>query len=191
MKETMNNIIRLNGTWKIDWLSDVPYTAETEPQIRGNSDSATPCPVPGYWEDLTDLFRTTALHTKLKWNPLYTLQRYPQAGYVPDMALPNPVGCFVYQRTVSLDEIPAGETELFIGGAQNTVSAWLNGVYLGRHEGYSTPFGFAVPAGLLTAGENRITLAVSNNRLAGYMGRPVSGLPPVQPTNAPAGFTGT
>lgn len=176
MRETMNNTISLNGTWKIDWLSDVPYTSETEPQIRKNSDSATPCPVPGYWEDLTDLFRTTALHTKLKWNPLYTLQRYPQAGYVPDMALPNPVGCFVYQRTVTLDAVLTGDTELYIGGAQNAVSAWVNGVYLGRHEGYSTPFGFALPTDLLTAGENRITLAVSNNRLAGYMGCPVSGL---------------
>ena len=172
----MNNTISLNGTWRIDWLSDQPYTAEEEPQIRENSDSATPCPVPGYWEDLTDLFRTTALHTKLRWNPLYTLQRYPQAGYVPDMALPNPVGCFVYQRAVTLDEIPAGETELYIGGVQNTVSAWVNGVYLGRHEGYSAHFAFAVPAGTLKTGENRITLAVSNNRLAGYMGRPVSGL---------------
>lgn len=92
------------------------------------------------------------------------------------MALPNPVGCFVYQRTVNLDEIPACETELYIGGAQNTVSAWVNGVYLGRHEGYSAPFGFSVPADVLTTGENRITLAVSNTRLAGYMGCPVSGL---------------
>lgn len=68
------------------------------------------------------------------------------------------------------------EAHLCFGGAQNTVSAWLNGQYLGQHEGYSTPFSFAVPAGCIAAGENRITLAVSNHRLAGYMGRPVSGL---------------
>ena len=172
----MNNTISLNGSWKMDWLSDSPYTAPEEPQICPGSDSAVFCPVPGYWEDMTDLLRTTALHTRLKWNPLYTLQRYPQAGYVPDTALPNPVGCFVYQKTVTLPEIPSGETELYIGGAQNTVSAWINGICLGRHEGYSAPFGFPVPSEALTAGENRITLAVSNHRLAGYMGRPVSGL---------------
>lgn len=160
----------------MDWLSDQPYMGTEEPKIHPNSDSAVSCPVPGYWEDLIDLFRSTSLHTKLKWNPLYTLQRYPQAGYVPDMFLPNPVGCFVYHKNIILDEIPVGETELHIGGAQNTVSAWLNGTYLGRHEGYSAPFGFAVPDGILTEGENRITLAVSNHRLAGYMGRPVSGL---------------
>ena len=173
---SMNCTVSLNGIWQIDWLSELPYSSETEPQIRPNSDSVTPCPVPGYWEDLTNLFRTTALHTKLKWNPLYTLQRYPQAGYVPDMALPNPVGCFVYRKSVNLEALPMGETELWIGGAQNTVSAWINGVYLGRHEGYSAPFGFEIPEDVLKTGENRITLAVSNHRLAGYMGRPVSGL---------------
>ena len=172
----MKNTINLNGIWETDWLSDQPYKEVQEPMIKPDAFSAVPCPVPAYWEDLTDLFRTTALHTKLKWNPLYTLQRYPQAGYVPDMALPNPVGCFVYQKTVMLDEIPFGEAELHIGGAQNTVSAWINGSYLGRHEGYSAPFGFPIPDGTLTAGENRITLAVSNHRLSGYMGRPVSGL---------------
>ena len=174
--KTLQSTLSLNGFWAMDWLSEQPYMGEEEPTIRRDSDSVVSCPVPGYWEDLTDLFRTTALHTKLRWNPLYTLQRYPQAGYVPDMMLPNPVGCFVYQKPVWLDSVPDGETELYVGGAQNTVSAWINGRYVGRHEGYSTPFGFDIPTGVLTVGENRITLAVSNHRLAGYMGRPVSGL---------------
>lgn len=169
--------LSLNGPWLLDWLSDAPYTDTDEPLIRTTSDSAVTAPVPGYWEDMADLFRTTALHTKLRFNPLYTLQRYPQAGYVPDMALPNPVGCFVYRKTVQLSQEPCGcPAVLSIGGAQNTVSAWLNGTYLGRHEGYSASFTFAIPAGCLTVGENRITLAVSNHRLAGYMGHPVSGL---------------
>lgn len=62
----MNDTISLNGNWHMDWLCDIPYTAEKEPTIRPASDSAVSCPVPGYWEDMTDLFRTTALHTKLK-----------------------------------------------------------------------------------------------------------------------------
>jgi len=169
--------LSLNGKWMIDYLSDQPYVCTEEPLLRSDADTATLCTVPGYWEDMTDTFRTTALHTKLRWNPLYTLQRYPQAGYVPDMALPNPVGCFVYQKTITIHTLPkCSEIELAIGGAQNAVSAWMNGQYLGRHEGYSTPFSFAVPASALTEGANRVTLAVSNNRLAGYMGRPVSGL---------------
>lgn len=172
----MKQTISLNGIWKLDWLSETPYTDTAEPRIQPRSESVTNCPVPGYWEDLADLFRTTALHTKLRYNPLYTLQRYPQTGYVPDMALPNPVGCFVYEKTVTCEEIPEGPCHLSVGGAQNTVSAWINGQYLGRHEGYCAPFGFEVPFGALQKGENRITLAVSNHRLAGYQGRPVSGL---------------
>lgn len=174
----MNHNVSLNGSWKIDYLSKEPYIDTVEPHIRPDPDwyVDTICPVPGYWEDMTDLFRTTALHAKLCWNPLYTYQRYPQSGYCPDMALPNPVGCFVYQRELVLTEAPTEATELFFGGVQNSVSAWINGQYIGRHEGYSAPFAFSIPTGTLKAGTNRITLAVSNIRLKGYGGRPVSGL---------------
>ena len=173
----MENSVSLNGDWRFDHLCDHPYTDAREPEISADSDSAVVVPVPGYWEDMAELFRATALHTKLQWNPLFTLQRYPQAGYVPYMALPNPVGCFAYQKTVCVPEDAClWEASLTVGGAQNAVSAWINGHYLGRMEGYSAPLSFPVPRGVLAAGENRVTLAVSNFRLAGYMGRPVSGL---------------
>ncbi len=175
--------ISLNGTWMVDHLSNAPYHSEAEPNFAArnpldkNNLSVTPIPVPGYWEDLADLFRSTPLHTKLQWNPLYTQQRYPQAGYVPDMALPNPVACLVYKKEFLLCEPDiTPENALYIGGAQNTVSAWINGVYLGRHEGYSAEFFFEIPQGVLKAGKNTVTLAVSNHRLAGYQGLPVSGL---------------
>jgi len=172
----------LNGEWEIDYLSLNPYTSESEPDFSNTTQgqtisSVTKCPVPGYWEDMLDKFRTTALHTKLKWNPQYTLQRYPQAGYVPDMTLPNPVGCFIYKKNFSADQSEINNpAQLYIGGAQNTVSAWINGKYLGRHEGYSAEFFFDIPSNTLHEGENKITLSVSNTRLLGYMGRPVSGL---------------
>ncbi len=101
----------------------------------------------------------------------------PRDGYCPDMALPNPVGCFVYKRSFTLPEASElSDAELYVGGAQNALSAWVNGAYIGRHEGYSVEFALKIPEGVLRAGENTVTLAVSNNRLAGYMGRPVSGL---------------
>lgn len=180
-----NNCLSLNGKWKIDYWSDKPYSEECEPiffindtnNVEQDVDCVTECTVPAYFEDMTDLFRTTPLHTKLAWNPMYTLQKYPQAGYCPDMALPNPVGCFVYQRDFQLSEKDiSSPADLYVGGAQNRLSAWVNGVYLGCHEGYSCEFFMQIPDGTLRAGGNRITLAVSNNRLAGYMGRPVSGL---------------
>ena len=177
----MNNErkISLNGKWYIDYISNTPYTSEVCPDftyIGGKNDSVTIVNVPGYFEDMIDEFRKTALHTKLSWNPMYTLQRYPQSGYCPDMALPNPVGCFLYKKKFSLASLSECETELYVGGVQNSVSAWINGSYLGRHEGYSAAFFFSVPQNVLSEGENEITLAVSNNRLSGYMDRPVSGL---------------
>ena len=167
------NTISLNGIWYADYLSDTPYTQTIEPTVCLSSDAVTKIPVPGYWEDMTELLQTT--QKKLNINPLYSEQSYPQTGYCQDMFLPNPVGCLVCSYSFSLDALPAN-AQLYIGGAQNAVSGWINGVYVGRHEGYSTPFAFSIPEGVLTVGENRITLAVSNNRLQGYQGRPVSGL---------------
>lgn len=171
----INHVLRLNGDWLADYLSDTPYIETAEPAICPESHSLTIIPVPGYWEDMGVLFETTGLHKKLKTNPLYTDQSYPQTGYCADLFLPNPVGCLVYRKSFALSEIPS-KAELYIGGAQNTVSAWINGSYIGCHKGYSTPFSFPIPDDILALGENRVTLAVSNNRLQGYMGRPVSGL---------------
>ena len=177
------NVISLNGTWLVDYISNEPYISEKEPslgtpaELRDNKDAVTAISVPGYWEDMGELFRSTPLHTKLSWNPMYTLQRYPQTGYCPDMALPNPYGAFVYQREFALGEpCDSAECELYVGGVQNALSAWINGIYLGRHEGYSAAFCLKIPKNILKLGQNKITLAVSNNRLAGYKGRPVSGL---------------
>ena len=171
----INDILSLNGPWYADFLADTPYTEKVEPIICSASDSAVVLAVPGYWEDMEEQFCSTRLYEKLKKNPLYVDQSYPQTGYCSDLFLPNPVGCLVYEKRFVLEEI--GENPcLHIGGAQNTVSAWINGTYLGRHEGYCTPFSFEIQKDVLRIGENRITLAVSNNRLGGYMGRPVSGL---------------
>lgn len=177
----MTQKLSLNGQWMVDYYSDQPYTSEQEPEFipaikASYGNYITPCPVPAYWEDLMELFRSTPLHTKLRYNPLYTLQRYPQAGYVPDMALPNPVGCMIYRKTFTAKADYTAETELYFGGVQNTVSVWINGQYLGKHEGYSVEFFVPVPAGVIKKGENTVTLAVSNLRLKGYMDRPVSGL---------------
>ncbi len=158
----------------MDFLGGEEYNSELEPSIP----KAVPVAgaVPAYWEDMLDEFRRTPLHTKLCWNPLYTLQRYPQAGYVPDMALPNVLGCFAYTRTFTLDTaLIDGAVSLYVGGAHNTLDAWINGVYIGKHRGYSSEFALPVPKALLTEGENRITLTVSNLRQEGYMERPISG----------------
>lgn len=170
--------LSLNGTWRMDYLGIEPYLSEEEPCfMEENKGYVVENAVPRYWEDMCDEFRKTELHTKLNWNPLYTLQRYPQAGYVPDMALPNVLGTFVYERHFYIEQCcQTGTIELFVGGVQNRISAWLNGNFLGCHEGYSSSFCFSIPPSTLNEGENRIVLVVSNSRLRGYMQRPVSGL---------------
>ena len=168
-----NNKIELNGNWYIDYLGSESYKSEEMPIFEG---FYTRSIVPAYWEDMIDEFRKTKLHTKLAYNPLYTLQRYPQAGYVPDMALPNIIGSFGYKREFRIDDIPAsGSAYLYVGGAQSALSAWINGTFIGRHEGYSSEFSLKIDKSLLNIGANEIVLAVSNTRLEGYDERPVSG----------------
>ena len=165
-------LLSLNGSWTLDYLGNEPYTSSEMPEFTGYPVKDA---VPGYWEDMLDVFRSTPLHTKLSYNPLYTLQRYPQAGYVPDMALPNVLGCFGYRRSFELEELPEGELFLHFGGVQNSVKVWINGTYVGGHEGYSSSFDIELEPSVLGVGRNTITLAVSNNRLEGYKSRPVSG----------------
>lgn len=166
--------ILLSGDWMMDFLGGEEYDTTTPPSL--DKAVLVPNAVPGYWEDMLDAFRRTPIHSKLEWNPLYTLQRYPQVGSVPDMALPTVLGCFVYHRSFTLDlgEV-SGRVVLYIGGAHNTTDLWLNDTYIGKHRGYSSDFSFEVPKEALLDGENTITLTVSNVRQRGYKGRPVSG----------------
>lgn len=165
--------ISLSGTWVMEYRSPEPYKDTAEPTLEG---CVIENAVPGYWEDMIEVFQETFLYTRLAWNPSYGPQRYPIAGYVPDMALPTIYGTFFYQRTVSLESLlGVKKIKLHIGGAQNAVGAWINGVYLGRHEGYSAPFDFEIPREAVKEGENRITLAVSNSRIYGYKGGLISG----------------
>lgn len=165
--------ISLNGEWEMRYDKNAAYTSQEEPDFTGYIFKNA---VPGYWEDMADQFATTLISYQLQTNPNYSLQRYPLVGDIHDMELPNIVGCFFYTRLINLDDYSdAEDIELYFGGVHNTVSAWINGHFLGRHEGYSAPTSFSIPKSALNVGENKVTLAVSNTRLRGYGGRPVSG----------------
>lgn len=170
-----SQVLSLNGDWYMQYVGVESYSLDVLPEIKDGYVIADA--VPGYWEDMMDKFREYPMHRELNYNPAYSLQRYPQTGYVPDMYLPNVLGTFLYNRTVNVNKAELlGEVELFIGGAQNTVSAWINGKFLGKHEGYSSDFTFSVPNDYIIDGQNSVTLIVSNQVLKGYEGRPVSGL---------------
>ena len=195
----------LNGDWEMNYAQDAYLSAANPWPNAPKADSSDaysgtekawerknviPDAVPGYWEDMTDQFALrTPYYMNLKINPEYGLQRYPIAGVAPDMALPNIVGNFFYRRSFCLTGEP-GAAVLWFGGVQNAVSVWLNDYYLGRHEGYSTPFEMPIPEGCLVSGENTVVLSVSNFGLTGYRDEPVSGLTNRAANQYTGGITG-
>ena len=163
--------LSLNGAWTMDYSTE-KYTSASCPSIKGGLIKNA---VPGYWEDMTDSFAKTSFYRLLRINPEYGIQRYPIADTCPDMALPNIMGNFFYKRTFLCEGIEKN-AYLYFGGVMNAASVWVNGQFLGRHEGYSTPFEIAIPDGLLCDGENSVVLSVSNHRLAGFDSQPVVGI---------------
>ncbi len=175
----------LNGDWEMDYCEE-KYLGTTVPVFKGTLIKNA---VPGYWEDMTDSFSCAPFFRNLKINPEYGIQRYPIAKTAPDMALPNITGNFYYRRMFSLENIYE-PTVIHFNGVQNAASVWINGVYLGRHEGYSTPFDIEIPNKILIQGENSIVLSVSNHRLEGYLKEPVSGLTSRAANECTGGITG-
>ena len=177
----------LNGTWEMSY-SEIVYTGTANPW-SGKNAAVIENAVPGYWEDMKDAFLRAPFFGELKINPEYGLQSYPIAGVCPDMALPNIMGNFCYHRTFCCEGVDR-RTVIHFSGVQNAVPVWLNDVYLGRHEGYSTPFDMEIPMGVLRDGENEIVLSVSNIGLTGYVGEPVSGLTNRAANQYTGGITG-
>ena len=176
--------LSLNGAWQMHYRQ-TDWEGETLPDFEGWEVADA---VPGYWEDMEEAFRKTGFFRDLRINPEYGLQQYPIAQWVPDMALPNIVGCFLYRKGFACEN-PETPSAIFFEGVQNTAKVWLNGVYLGEHRGYSAPFEMEIPQGVLRH-ENTLVLAASNIRLKGALGEPVSGLTSRAANECTGGITG-
>ena len=163
--------IPLDGEWEMSYL---PYAWEsvTPPEFAG---VAVQNAVPGYWEDMEDAFRKAGMKCEFRRNPLHSVQTLPITGSALDTTLPNIYGCFLYRRMVRIESVPSAAFLAF-EGVRNQVHVWVNGMFAGLHEGFSTPFEVALPRKFLYKGENEIVLAVSNNPNTGYNGGQVSGL---------------
>ena len=178
--------ISLNGAWEMQYLEDrytdtqnpFKYTHEEDPvgtEPEDISNNVIDAAVPRYWEDMVDDFRLTSFFSKLRVNPEYGLQSYPIVSYAPDMALPNIMGTFLYRRSFDYS-FSEGDTAIHFEGVQNTAYVWINNMFIGFHEGYSTPFEISVPREVLKNGRNEIVISVSNHRLKGYCDEPISGI---------------
>jgi len=161
----------LNGAWEMNYREKLYEGTESPWTVGCIIEDA----VPGYWEDMTEVFGMTPFYNRLKINPNFGIQKYPISGAVPHMALPNIVGNFLYRKTFVWEQ-ETGDTVLYMEGVQNAVRVWVNDVYLGQHEGYSTPFEIKIPQEVLGQGENTIVLSVSNFPLIGYSGEEIFGL---------------
>lgn len=182
--------LSLNGAWEMAYSPD-RYDGTGNPfDTKGKFTSGTVIEnaVPGFWEDMTESFLYADFFKDLKINPEYGLQQYPISGICPDMALPNVVGNFIYRCTFECEN-PGVLSAIHFGGAQNTLSLWINDVYLGTHKGYSTPFEIEIKEGVLKS-ENTIVLSVSNLPLEGYDGELVSGLTSRAANEYSGGITG-
>ncbi|MBR2477105.1 MAG: beta galactosidase jelly roll domain-containing protein [Clostridia bacterium] len=177
-------ILSLNGNWDMDYVEEA-YISDELPLFEGYEIKDA---VPGYWEDMEDKFSIAPFASRFVINPEYTPLSYPISTTAPDTRLPNVIGNFFYKRTFDTDF--AKDTVLHFGGVQNTVSVWINGVFLGRHEGYSSPFDMKIPDGLLKQKDNTIVMSVSNFQLKGYDGQFVSGLAARALTEGTGGITG-
>ena len=181
----------LNGAWEMFYQKDA-YISTDVPALYNPAHEPSALvlnAVPGYWEDMTEEFKLMPFFCKLNINPKYGIQQYPILGTAPDMALPNIIGNFFYRRTFVCERIMR-DTVIYFEGVQNSVSVWINGHFIGRHEGYSTPFEMEIPDGVFICGENEIVLSVSNHCLEGYSKKPISGLTSRAANEYTGGITG-
>ncbi|VWC47468.1 beta-galactosidase [Burkholderia lata] len=87
------------------------------------------------------------------WRPLHVPANWYAAGL-------DHQGALWYRTTFPLD-VGDGDrmTTLEFDGVDYEADVWLNGVYLGNHEGYFAPFAFDV-TGAVRAGDNRLAVLV-------------------------------
>ena len=154
--------ISLDGAWEMAYR---PYDCESIafPSFEGKTVENA---VPGYWEDMVPAFRAAGISDGFRINPQYAQQTFPIFNAAEDLTLPNIRGSFFYRRTVEIDR--AGRAFLAFESVRNQVHAWVNGVFVAFHAGFSTPFEMEIPKGVLRRGANEIVLAVSNCANPGY-----------------------
>ena len=162
--------VPLDGAWEMAYSPEAWNSAEP-PAFKGVVIEKA---FPGFWEEMMPQFRAAGMADDFKGNSKDVKQTLPIQGQAADLTIPGIEGCFFYRRKLRLDgAIPAA---LSFDCVRNSVSVWVNGVFAGRHDGFSVPFDLPIPDGALAVGDNEIVLAVSNNPNRGYNGQDVSGL---------------
>ncbi len=96
----------------------------------------------------------------------------PSSWQTQSSALRHYNGIVWYQRNFAADPPAHARAFLRFGAANYLARVYLNGKYLGRHEGGFTPFAFEV-TGILRKGENTVTVSVDSRRTPDSVPPPV------------------
>lgn len=123
--------------------------------------------VPGYWDDYEDRLVYGSFWSRDKLiNPDYQPFTMPiGAGSPPDMSLPYLVGCGWYRKRFYAEESwKKKSVTLHVGGVIMEAYIWLNGRWIGYHEGHLTPFCYELSEDIVPGQENELLIAVSNTR---------------------------
>lgn len=155
----------LDGAWEMSYRPcPFPREERSRPDFTGVRVEHA---IPGYWEDMIEVFRASGMTDEFQIHPLYRRQTLPISGWARDTTLPNISGCFLYRRTVTLPSV-SEDAVLSFEGVRNQVHVWINGRFVALRQGFSTPFELAVSKGILHEGDNEIVLAVSNGPTLGF-----------------------
>jgi len=94
-----------------------------------------------------------------------------------DPELETHLGLVWFERTFTLPAGAAtGPASLSLGAMDEIDSVWVNGAFIGTTFGWGTPRTYALTAGILKPGENRVTVNVHNGWGAGGMTGPDAAL---------------
>jgi beta-galactosidase/beta-glucuronidase len=174
--------LSLDGEWDLFYSRG---TEETPPRLPNSSEFSSSILIPGYWDDQLERFEKSSSWSKpnlidypniqadfnREYRPIHFPIRQTSRDRVysslwsmmPDASLPNLKGTVFYRRKI---HVPIGWKgriiTLKIGGAILETYVYLNGVFVGKHIGHSTPFEFQLENSLLYDKDNELVIAVSN-----------------------------
>ena len=155
----MREALDLDGPW--NWSVD-PY----RDGLSGFHGGET---APGH-RRYEDIDTTAAMRADQKALYEYDMDRSPVVDlpqsfvtHSPDMRRYN--GLVWYQRSFTLQPKPGQRAFLRFGAVDYHAYVYVNGKFVGEHEGGFTPFAFEV-TNLLRDGENRITVGADSERTA-------------------------
>ncbi len=166
--------INLCGKWEMLYSKEEPSKEMTLPEF--NLGFAPENAVPGYFEDMLDVFKNAPFFDELIYNPEFEEVVFPVTGTVPDMTLKTIVGTFFYKKEIDIDLGLKGKKFLFsCVGVQNRALLFVNGAFAGEHCGYCTPFSIDISDFIKAGEKNTLIFVVSNHQAYNEKGEIISG----------------